>query len=124
MSWSVVLHPEVAAWLHSLDPDNAQAVADALTVLEYEGPNLRRPLADTLTGTALKNLKELRPASKKSSELRILFAFDPDRQAILLVAGDKAGEWNRWYRRMIPIAEQRFTEHCANKLPKQRGEQR
>lgn len=118
MTWSVVLHPEVAAWLKELDEASAHAVTDAIEVLEAEGPNLRRPLADTLTGT---KLKELRPGSVKRSEIRILFAFDPDRQAILLVAGDKAGEWTRWYKRMIPIAEQRLSEHAAR--PRKEGGQ-
>ncbi len=63
--------------------------------------------------TAVKNLKELRPGSSGRSEVRILFAFDPLRQAVLLVAGDKAREWTRWYQRAIPLAERRFAEHVA-----------
>jgi hypothetical protein len=58
-------------------------------------------------------MKELRPASKGSSEIRILFAFDPRRHAILLIAGDKAGRWDTWYRSSIPMADQRYTEHLA-----------
>lgn len=50
--------------------------------------------------------RELRPASAGRSELLILFAFDPWRSAILLVAGDKAGNWKQWYRQAIPRAEQ------------------
>jgi hypothetical protein len=52
---------------------------------------------------AIANLKELRPGSRGRSEVRILFVFDPWRSAILLVAGDKAGSWNKWYARMIPV---------------------
>jgi len=70
-------------------------------------------LADTLTGTKVKNLKELRPASSGRSEVRIVFAFDPCRRAILLVAGDKSRDWRGWYRRAIPLAEQRFEQHVA-----------
>jgi hypothetical protein len=54
------------------------------------------------------NLKELRPGSSGRSEVRVLFVFDPWRSAILLVAGDKAGNWNKWYARMIPRAEQLY----------------
>jgi hypothetical protein len=54
------------------------------------------------------NLKELRPGSRGRSEIGILFVFDPWRSAILLVVGDKAGSWNRWYARMIPRAEQLY----------------
>lgn len=39
------------------------------------------------------------------SEVRILFIFDPCRNAVLLVAGDKSGQWNRWYQGSIPLAE-------------------
>jgi len=53
-------------------------------------------------------LKELRPGSRGRSEVRILFVFDPWRSAILLVAGDKAGSWHKWYARMIPPAEQLY----------------
>jgi hypothetical protein len=47
-------------------------------------------------------MKELRPGSAGSTEVRILFCFDPRRQAILLVAGDKSGQWQDWYKRAIP----------------------
>lgn len=56
-------------------------------------------------------MKELRPGSSGRSELRALFAFDRDREAIVLVAGDKAGNWTKWYRVDIPIADERFDEH-------------
>jgi hypothetical protein len=58
-------------------------------------------------------MKELRPASSKSSEVRILFAFDPVQQAVLLVAGDKSGDWQGWYRDNIKIADDRYTEWLA-----------
>src|SRR6266581_3459723 len=58
---------------------------------------LGRPLVDTIHGSSIANLKELRPGT-----VRVLFAFDPWRSSILLVAGDKAGRWNEWYREAIP----------------------
>ena len=69
---------------------------------------LGRPLVDTIVNSKVANLKELRPGSSGRSEVRILFVFDPWRSAILLVGGDKAGSWNRWYARMIPRAEQLY----------------
>jgi hypothetical protein len=63
-------------------------------------------MVDHIEHSAIQNLKELRPASAGRSELRILFAFDPRRSAILLVAGDKAGNWKQWYRQAVPRAEQ------------------
>jgi hypothetical protein len=48
-----------------------------------------------------------------STEIRLPFAFDPRREAIFLVAGDKAGNWDGWYREMIPVADERFARHLA-----------
>lgn len=72
------------------------------------GPELGRPLADRIHGSKLHNLKELRPGSAGRSEVRILFVFDPRRNAVLLVAGDKSGKWTEWYRQAIPLAEARY----------------
>jgi hypothetical protein len=58
-------------------------------------------------------MKELRPGSSGASEIRILFAFDPVRRAVLLVAGDKAGNWRGWYDTNIPLADKRYDEHVA-----------
>lgn len=78
-----------------------------------EGPRLGRPFVDRIKGSRHHNMKELRPASSGASEVRILFAFDPYRQAILLVAGDKSGDWRGWYERNVPLADRRFDEHLA-----------
>jgi len=56
-------------------------------------------------------MKELRPPSLGASEVRILFAFDLQRHAILLLAGDKAGQWDKWYRRAVPQADDMFEAH-------------
>ena len=45
--------------------------------------------------------------------MRVLFAFDPTRQAVLLVAGDKAGAWERWYRFNMPLADDLYDRHLA-----------
>lgn len=113
VSWQILLVPEVEDWfamLSKADSDSAKQVAAALDVLASTGPSLGRPLVDRIKGSRLTNLKELRPGSRGRSELRILFVFDPHRRAILLVAGDKAGDWQRWYQRAIPLAEQRYID--------------
>ncbi len=109
--WDIYLTNEVAAWLEQLqasDPKTAGLVDDAIYALSCSGPALGRPLVDTITGSKIKNLKELRPGSSGTSEVRILFVFDPWRSAILLTAGDKAGKWNRWYAGAVPHAEQLY----------------
>ncbi|WP_328612865.1 type II toxin-antitoxin system RelE/ParE family toxin [Amycolatopsis sp. NBC_00355] len=117
MEWEIELHDEVDRWFVELcreDPVTADRVEEAIDMLAREGPRLGRPLVDRIKGADLHNLKELRPASAGSSEIRILFAFDPVRCAVLLVAGDKAGNWKRWYDLTIPIAEKRFREHLRS----------
>ncbi|OWV08889.1 addiction module toxin RelE [Micromonospora wenchangensis] len=112
--WEVSLTDEVDDWFERLakeDPDSANQVAAAIDLLVEHGPALGRPLVDRIKGSDYKNMKELRPGSSGSSEVRILFAFDPQREAILLVAGDKAGNWKGWYETSILEADQRFTEH-------------
>jgi hypothetical protein len=70
-----------------------------------------RPPADRVKGSRYHNMKELRPPSSGTTEIRLLFAFDPRREAIFLVAGDKAGNWDGWYREAIPVADERFMRH-------------
>jgi len=101
----------VEPWLLGLDQDSYEQVIAALELLAERGPQLGRPLVDAVVRSRHKNMKELRPGSSGRSELRILFAFDPERHAILLVAGDKAGNWSKWYKTNIPIADELFDDH-------------
>jgi hypothetical protein len=97
----------------ALDNISASLVRDSVELLAERGPALGRPAVDRITGSILHNLKELRPGSAGKTEIRILFVFDPQRRAILLVAGDKAGHWTRWYRDAIKLAEDRYTRFMA-----------
>ena len=111
------LHSEVEAWFLELcrtDADSADLVAEALDLLVEHGPALGRPLVDRLKGSTFHHMKELRPGSSGATELRMIFAFDPAREAIFLVAGDKSGQWQTWYRSAIPLADARFEEHLRN----------
>ena len=101
----------IADWLASLDDDSREQVVAAIELLEDRGPQLGRPIADTVTSSRHRNMKELRPGSSGRSELRILFAFDPKRAAIMLIAGNKAGNWVRWYKKNIPLADDLFDDH-------------
>lgn len=110
MSWEVRLWKDVESWVLGLDDATYALVAAAITRLESDGPNLGRPTADRIRGSRHHHMKELRPGSVGRSEIRILFAFDPHRRAVLLVAGDKSGKWNQWYDDNIPIADDRFDQ--------------
>ncbi|MFK7602169.1 type II toxin-antitoxin system RelE/ParE family toxin [Deinococcus sp. SM5_A1] len=113
MPWEVILLSEVTEWYQGLDDATADLVTAAVDLLAEAGPTLDRPLVDTLRGSKLAHLKELRPGSVGRSEVRILFTFDPRRQAILLTAGDKAGRWKEWYVQHIPVAEQCYERWLA-----------
>ncbi len=108
--WSVDIEL-IAGWLASLDQGSREQVIAAIELLEERGPQLGRPVVDTVVASRHKNMKELRPGSTGRSELRVLFAFDPERSAIMLIAGDKAGNWSRWYKQNIPLADDLFDDH-------------
>ncbi|WP_412077986.1 type II toxin-antitoxin system RelE/ParE family toxin [Streptomyces xanthophaeus] len=97
------------------EPGTANRIVDALDHLAAEGPGLGRPMVDRIHRSVLHNPKELRPGSAGRSEVRMLFVFDADREAVVLAAGDKAGQWSRWYEENIPVAEQRYERYVSGK---------
>lgn len=116
--WEVVLLEPVEEWFLHLcvaDPHTANRVMEAIDHLAQMGPALGRPLVDRVRHSRLGNLKELRPGSTGRSEIRLLFIFDAERQAVILVAGDKAGQWNTWYQENISIAEDRYERYVRER---------
>src|SRR5437763_6495466 len=113
MPWAVDFHPACGEWADTLEQGDAEALLAAIRVLRDAGPSLGRPLVDTVLASRHANMKELRPGSTGRTEIRVLFAFDRERMAILLVGGDKSDNWTTWYELNIPIADDRFDEHQA-----------
>jgi hypothetical protein len=111
--WRVNFHWQFLAEFRELDEavqDEIAALAEALKVI---GPHLKRPGSDTLGGSRHSNMKELR-FDAGGGVWRIAYAFDPRREAILLVAGDKSGvSQKRFYKGLIARADARFDEHLA-----------
>ena len=107
--WEVEYTDEFGAWWDQLDADEQDAVGVSVELLRQLGPHLPRPHADTLKGSRHANLKELR-TQHEGRPLRTLFAFDPRRCAILLIGGDKTGD-DRFYERMIPLADDLYDKH-------------
>jgi hypothetical protein len=103
--WEIEYTDEFEAWWRRLDDLGQRRVGQAVDALIEKGPALGRPLVDTLKGSRHANFKELRP---HGTSIRVLFAFDPRRTAILLLGGDKRDRWEEWYRQMIPIAERLY----------------
>lgn len=114
VTWEVEFDPACEEWADSLDQADAEALLAAVSVLRDQGPTLGRPLVDTINGSRHNNMKELRPGSTGRSEIRVLFAFDRVRRAILLVGGDKSDDWSGWYDDNIPITDDRFDAHQAS----------
>ncbi|MGA4539944.1 type II toxin-antitoxin system RelE/ParE family toxin [Uniformispora flossi] len=121
--WEIHVTDPVRDWLHDLrstDRKTSNLVQAALDILAALGPALGRPLVDSILGSLIANMKELRPGSSGRSEIRILFVFDPWRSAILLVAGDKSGQWDRWYRQAIPEAERLYAVYVKEREQEER----
>jgi len=108
MAWNVESTEEFEAWYLSLSDRDRVLVVAAVSELEVHGPALGRPFADIIQSSRHSNMKELRT---RGQHIRVLFAFDPRRTAILLIGGNKQGKWNRWYREMVPIADNLYDEY-------------
>jgi hypothetical protein len=109
MEWDVQLDDEYVAWFHGLAEALQDEILAHVALLRERGPNLGRPYVDTVESSAFRNLKELR-VQFRGDPWRILFAFDPNRAAILLIGGNKRGD-KRWYKKHVPIADERFRRH-------------
>ena len=109
--WTVVATDEFEEWMMSLTEKQRDATMDAIDHLRQEGPSLGRPYVDTIRDSRFKNMKELRISS--GGALRVLFAFDPRRTAVLLLGGDKSkgSKWNDWYPGAIQRADKLFSRY-------------
>jgi len=113
MMWAVLLHDAFDAELNDLPEAVQDEVLALMGLLKHFGPALGRPRVDTLKGSRHANMRELR-FDAADGVWRVAFAFDPKRQAILLVGGDKSGgSEKRFYRQLIKKADARFDEHVT-----------
>jgi len=108
MSWQVEYTDEFEAWWDGLTAEEQDRITTGVEKLEQQGPALGRPWVDTIKTSRHPNMKELRP---RGGHLRVLFAFDPRRLAILLIGGDKGGRWETWYEQVVPVADQLYDDH-------------
>jgi hypothetical protein len=119
--WPVATTDEFDEWFAELGGDAQAEIIAKVELVKVVGPALGRPHADTLKGSKHANMKELR-ADTAQQVLRIAFAFDPDRSAILLVAGDKSGvSQRRFYKRLIAKADELFDAHSARLKARRKG---
>jgi hypothetical protein len=113
MPWTIRFEDEFEGEFLALQTEvQDQLLAGASLLADY-GPRLGRPYVDTLKGSKHANMKELR-FDAANGAWRVAFAFDPRRQGILLVAGDKSGvSQGRFYEQFIAKADKRYTAHLA-----------
>lgn len=109
--WEVEYTDEFEAWWLGLSQDQQEAIDDRVMLLAEVGPGLKRPVVGNIIGSRYLSMKEMRTSA--DGALRVLFAFDPRRHAILLTGGDKTGRWEEWYTTAIPRADDIYDEHLA-----------
>ncbi len=114
MKWRVEFHDDFYQEFKAFDENVQDNIVAKAKLLEVFGPKLGRPHVDTLFGSPYANMKELR-VDANLGVWRVAFAFDPDRKAVLLVAGDKKKKnQSRFYKDLIRIANSRFEHHLTN----------
>jgi hypothetical protein len=113
VKWEVLFHDEFEPEFDGLPEEVQDEMLAQVKLIEQFGPQLGRPRVDTLNGSHHQNMKELR-FDADGGVWRVAFAFDPKREAILLVCGDKSGGGERrFYKQLIAIADERFDRHQA-----------
>jgi len=112
VAWDVEYTDEFESWWDTLTAGEQAELNAKVDLLEEHGPNLPRPHSDVISTSKHANMKELRGHAGHSL-LRVLYAFDPRRSAILLIGGDKAGD-PRWYERFVPFADRLFEQHLES----------
>ena len=120
--WEVIFHDDFLPEYRRLAGSVQNELVALTVILSEKGPLLGRPQVDTLKGSRHANMKELR-FDADGGVWRVAFAFDPERKAILLVAGDKGGvAQRRFYRDLILVADRRLDQHL-NALRSQQRKQ-
>ncbi len=111
MSWDVEYTDAFESWWKTLTEKEQVSIAASVRLLEECGPNLGFPHTSGIMRSEHSHMRELR-TQHEGRPLRTLYAFDPCRNAILLIGGDKSGD-KRWYDVHIPIADRLYKEHLA-----------
>jgi len=109
--WEVEYTDEFGAWWQGLSEAEQVSVFASVGLLEMHGPQLGHPHSSGIASSRHSRMRELR-AQHRGRPLRVLYAFDPRRTAILLIGGDKTGK-DRWYEEFVPLADRLYDEHLA-----------
>jgi len=107
-SWQIEFTAEAERWYKALGIEDTKRITAVINRVQRIGPVLGRPFVDSISGSRHHNMKEMRSIG---GNLRALFIFDPRQRAVVLVGGDKTGDWKGWYKRNIPRAERLYDQH-------------
>ena len=117
MEWVVLTTEEFDAWFEQLTETQKKRIAVKIDMLELRGPTLRHPDSSDIAGSRHGGMRELR-IQIGGAPFRVLYAFDPNRAAVLLLGGDKTGD-ERWFEVNVPKADLLFDRHLASLEPKE-----
>jgi hypothetical protein len=109
MKWEIEYTDEFGEWWDSLTETQRETVAYTVNLLEQDGPALKFPHSSKIQGSKYGNMRELR-SQCNGRPLRTFYAFDPGRNAILLIGGDKTGD-DRFYEVYIPKADKIYGDY-------------
>jgi hypothetical protein len=106
MVWEIEYTDEFGDWWDRLSDKEQNDIVVVVNLLAEKGANLPFPYSSGITGSKHSQMRELRVQSG-GKPLRIFYAFDPRRTAILLIGGNKTGD-DRFYEKYIPIADRLY----------------
>ncbi|MEM6415377.1 MAG: type II toxin-antitoxin system RelE/ParE family toxin [Pseudomonadota bacterium] len=109
MDWEIEYTDEFSGWWAGLEGSTQDDIASVVGLLEKRGPSLDHPYSSAINGSKHSHMRELRIQSG-GKPVRVFYAFDSRRAAILLIGGDKTGD-KRFYEKFVPIVDRLYDEH-------------
>jgi hypothetical protein len=105
MALRLVWTPEARRWYDGLSLGDAAKLAPAFGALARDGPSAARRHVKPIKSSRHRDMQELRSTG---GNLRVLFATEGHQTAVMLLGGDKTGEWNQWYEKNVKVADARM----------------
>ena len=109
MECPVLFTDEFEQWWNGLSIEEQESVTYSVELLEHFGVDLKFPHCSGVSKSRHPHMRELR-IQHQGRPYRVLYAFDPRRNALLLIGGDKTGD-ARWYETFVPVADQLNEDH-------------